>query len=303
MKYLGLLAALALCLIAAPAYALVIKDIDFENSGNLQRPGSPTVGFTLGAVSGQNGWLGAGTITAGQALTTGANSSGFKEVTGYGATWWRVPGGDPYFYNDGFPYALTPSAGRIGIVEYDVTVNQAALDGNPGLSAVSYTQNYWVHENWTYNVPSGYTRIEGGGNINIRVMLLNDGNVRLRVYKMGYANSVLNDAWYVKEQGVYGSWNATAGTHSVKAVIDGSNIGGSAIATLYVDGSLVATVTCKGAVLGGMRFKQLTNYNGGGASYSAIYDNIVVTQIPEPATMLLLGGGLLFGGLAYSKRR
>lgn len=299
MKYLGLLAALALCLIAAPAYALVIKDITFETSGNLERPGSPTVGFSLGAVSGQNGWTGVGTIVAGQALQTGGNSSDFKEVTGYGATWWND---GKYTYNDGFPYATTPSAGRLGIVEYDVTINQAALDGDP-LLGVSYTQNYWCHEIWTYNVPSGYTQIGGGANINIRVHLMANGDTRLRLYQMNYSNVVLASKWNMKNQEVYGSWSATAGTHSVKAVLDGTNIGGSVVVNLYVDGSLSCTLTGIGAVNGNLRFKQLANYNGGGVNYTADYDNIKVTQIPEPATMLLLGGGLLFGGLAYRKRR
>jgi hypothetical protein len=298
MKYLGLLAALALCLaVAVPASAITIKDIDFETSGNLMRPGAATVGFTQGAVSGQNGWSNTGTIDASQALV--APGVGVKEVTGYGASWWQDSMG--FYCTNGFPYSNVPKAGGIGTVSYDVTLSNEIMAEAGGTSTmVVYARNAWNHEAWEMNIAEGWTRPILGANVQQFVYIYGNGNFKFRT-KSGYNGPYLSGLYYQKTD-ITGTWAGTAGTYAIEVGLDGS--GASGISTLKINGVLKASLTMKGPIYTGeMKFKQMESMGGGSANYKPVYDNLLVTQVPEPATMLLLGGGLLFGGLAYRKRR
>jgi len=287
MKHLGLLAGLVICLaVATSASATVIESFDFE---------APD--WSTGAVSGQNGWTGTGTIMVGQYLYKAG--TGVKHVTGYGTSWWTESG---IRHNNGFPYADAVASRGVGLggvatTVADVTIEQDQIDKGTGTTDLATFTIDWNDESWTYDFENGNTEItNGGGSVRLIASLRADGTTRLR-FRHTYAilTGLTIDS--------FGTWAKTAGTYTLKTVMDKGSC------DMYVNDVLTSTSTWDNETrpvdFNALLDKQI--FTAGLVTASPIlagpeWDNIVVSQVPEPATMLLLGSGLLLGGFAYRKR-
>lgn len=295
MKYLGLLAGLVLCLsLTVPASALLVEDVDFE---------APT--FTAGPIAGQPAgatylWTGAVGANSGATSVGDFDGDSDQELQGKGFIKY-ADFTDPQNWVIG-----KPQAGMFCIMEFDFTITSEVIANDNGSSSWLVSpylkpddSEFAVDENGNYYISNG------GGSLQINLNIWSEGydanggapgNQNLRLQWRPYGGT---------KEYAYATFDVPDAetTYHSAVIINGGDL------FWAIDGTTVASIAMNVAPVGSRMFFKEASLAGlrdtDDCSWGVEFDNLEVNQmtaVPEPATMLLLGSGLLFGGLAYRKR-
>lgn len=297
MKYLGLLAGLILCLsLTVPASAgVVVESIDFE---------SPT--FTAGPIQGQPvgadyTWLGALGSNSGASSVGDFDGDADQELQGQGFIKY-ADFADPTAWTKGKPYA-----GMVAVIDFDFTITTEQIADDDGSTKWLVTPYFKPDDSeWAVDENGNYYISNAGGSLQCNLYIFSEGlaadgnvgkNVRLQWRPYG---GTKEKAWGFFDVPLVET------TYSSRLIIDGVNN----LVSWAVDGTLLAELQMNVAPVNTRMFmkeyKLVGTRDVADYTWGCEFDNVEIAQlanIPEPATMLLLGSGLFFGGLAYRKRR